>query len=204
MLVGEGLTCVRDGRTLFARLNLSLEPGDVLQVQGLNGAGKTSLLRILCGLTLPREGTVYWGGNDIRQDRTEYHRELLYIGHNPGIKQELTALENLHFFRCLGGHTSDTTQLSEALDQVGLFGYEQTLVRNLSAGQRRRVALARLWLTSAPMWILDEPFTAIDRKGIHNLENRIAAHANDDGIVILTTHQPLDLAGCRLRHLDLQ
>ncbi|HYQ93090.1 MAG TPA: heme ABC exporter ATP-binding protein CcmA, partial [Candidatus Competibacteraceae bacterium] len=139
MLEGHHLTSVRDGRTLFTDLNLRLEIGQVLQVEGANGAGKTTLLRILCGLTQPREGTVHWQGHDIQHHRAVYHENLLYIGHNPGIKPELTALENLHFFQSLGGHDDQATALTEALDRVGLYGYEDTPVRSLSAGQRRRV-----------------------------------------------------------------
>jgi heme exporter protein A len=203
MLEGLGLSCVRDGRTLFKNLDLLLEPGTALQIEGVNGAGKTSLMRILCGLAQPRLGEVHWSGENIHRCRTEFHRHLLYIGHNPGIKHELTALENLHFFRSLGGHANDAVSLEEALDHVGLYGYEDVLVRSLSAGQRRRVALARLWLSTTSLWILDEPFTAIDRQGIRNLEARIADHLGAGGMAVLTTHQALDLGDSQLRRLQL-
>lgn len=203
MLESRDLCCVRDRRVLFEDLNLRLEPGDILQVEGPNGAGKTSLLRILCGLSQPQAGAVYWSGADIRGCRAEYHRELLYNGHSPGIKEELTALENLRFFRTLGGHVAVSSQIEEALDRMGLYGYEDVEVRALSAGQRRRVGLARLWLSTARLWVLDEPFTAIDREGIRNLENRLAEHAEGGGMAVLTTHQALHRGKIPIRHLRL-
>jgi heme exporter protein A len=203
MLEGQGLSCVRAGRTLFKGLNLHLASGELIQVAGVNGAGKTSLLRILCGLLEPREGTVYWRGSDIRGCRHRYHRELLYIGHNPGIKEELTPLENLAFFHALSGHVKEEAALEEALERVGLYGYEEVAVKTLSAGQRRRVTLARLWLSQAPLWVLDEPFTAIDREGIRNLEERLIIHTRRGGIAVLTSHQALHLDGCQVRRLRL-
>lgn len=192
MLEGHGLTSVRDGRTLFKDLDLRLEPGHALQVQGANGAGKTTLLRILCGLTQPRDGMVHWRGHAIYQQRFVYHRELLYIGHVPGIKQELTALENLRFISALEGRAAMLPALEQALEQVGLLGYEDLLVRSLSAGQRRRVALARLWLSQAQLWVLDEPFAALDREGIARLETRLMDHLEHAGMIIITSHQPVN------------
>ena len=203
MLEGNGLTCVRDGRVLFNELNLRLEAGEILQVEGANGAGKTSLLRILCGLAQPREGTVYWQGKNINHYRSVYYRELLYIGHNPGVKQELTPLENLHFLRALKGRGGEHMAIDKALEQVGLYGYEDVTVRTLSAGQRRRVALARLWLSQGCLWVLDEPFTAIDRNGIRNLETQLMHHVQCGGMVIITSHQMPQWVGCRVRQLSL-
>ncbi len=203
MLEGRALTCVRDGRTLFEDLDCRLKRGEVLRVEGANGAGKTSLLRILCGLALPRDGVVRWHGEDIHRCRWEYHRHLLYIGHYPGIKEELTALENLRFFRSLGGYAGDREAQEAALDKIGLYGYEDVPVRALSAGQRRRVALARLWLSTASLWILDEPFTAIDKEGIRHLEERLADHVKKGGMVAITSHQALGLEGCHVRRLGL-
>ena len=203
-LAARGLTCVRAGRTLFENLDLDLAPGELLQVEGENGAGKTSLLRILCGLTQARDGVVTWDDGDIRDYRPEYHAQLLYIGHYPGIKEELTPLENLRFFRALGGHGADDSVLEAALDTGGLFGYEDVPVRTLSAGQRRRAALARLWLSTATLWILDEPFTAIDRAGVERLEARLAEHTHDGGMAVLTSHQALHLQASAIRHLSLQ
>lgn len=203
MLEGRNLTCIRDGRALFKDLNVHLQSSEILQIEGANGAGKTSLLRILCGLAQPQQGTVYWQGDDIRRCRPLYYQTLLYLGHNPGIKQELTAFENLRFFRSLSGHKGSTTDLEEALDQIGLYGYEDILVRALSAGQKRRVALARLWLSTASVWVLDEPFTAIDRVGIRNLEFRLAQHVRKGGMVLFTSHQASHLNECRVRRLSL-
>ncbi len=202
-LEGRGLGCARDGRTLFRDLDLSLAGGEVLQVEGANGAGKTTLLKVLCGLVQPQAGEVHWRGEDIVRCRSGYHAELLYIGHSPGIKDELTAVENLRFFRSLGDHAAVDEALEEALEAVSLFGYEDVPVRALSAGQRRRVALSRLWLSEAPLWVLDEPFTAIDRRGVTNLEARLAAHAAAGGLALLTSHQPLHLEAVDVRRLGL-
>ncbi len=202
-LSAEGLSCIRDGRALFRRLSLAVAPGEVVQVRGDNGAGKTSLLRILCGLTQPQEGTVFWRGQDIRRCRLDYHGALLYIGHAPALKEELSPLENLTFYRALGDHVGSPTELEQALDAMGLYGFEEVAVRTLSAGQRRRAALARLWLSPAPLWVLDEPFTALDAKGIRNLEARLTAHADGGGSILLTSHQPVHLDGRVVRHLEL-
>ena len=199
LLEASELTCIRDHRVLFSELNLQLQAGEILQIEGVNGAGKTSLLRILCGLMSPQEGDVYWRGETIRRCRPLFHEELLYIGHNPGVKEELTAQENLRFYQAQGAHRGD---IDEALDQVGLYAYEDVLVRSMSAGQRRRVALARLWLSTATLWILDEPLTAIDRDGISHLQARLQQHAENGGSVILTSHQPLNAAS--VRRLELK
>ena len=191
MLEGQALGCVRDRRVLFEDLSFKLESGAIIQIEGANGAGKTTLLRVLCGLSLPQQGRVLWNGEDILDNRIDYHRRLLYLGHSPGIKDELTALENLSFYSALHGGSRDGERLYQALDQVGLYGFEDSPARSLSAGQKRRVALARLWLTEADVWILDEPLTAIDRSGIAGLESRLAEHASAGGSVMLTSHQPL-------------
>lgn len=202
MLEGRHLTSVREGRALFENLSLRLEPGQVLQVEGPNGAGKTTLLRILCGLTLPRAGMVCWQGEDIRFHRPLYHEALLYIGHNPGLKPELTPLENLRFFQALNSQSAAIAP-ALALARVNLYGYEDSPVRLLSAGQRRRVALARLWLSAAPLWVLDEPFTAIDRAGVRALELRIQEHVSAGGLVAITSHQPVRLDDCSVQSLLL-
>ena len=195
MLEARELLCERDERTLFSGLSFTLNAGEWVQITGSNGAGKTTLLRLLTGLSRPDAGEVLWQGQPLHQVRDSYHQNLLWIGHQPGIKTRLTALENLHFYHRDG----DTAQCLEALAQAGLAGFEDIPVNQLSAGQQRRVALARLWLTRATLWILDEPFTAIDVNGV----DRLAQHTEQGGIVILTTHQPLNVAESKIRRISL-
>ncbi|MGT8978524.1 cytochrome c biogenesis heme-transporting ATPase CcmA [Escherichia coli] len=198
MLEARELLCERDERTLFSGLSFTLNAGEWVQITGSNGAGKTTLLRLLTGLSRPDAGEVLWQGQPLHQVRDSYHQNLLWIGHQPGIKTRLTALENLHFYHRDG----DTAQCLEALAQAGLAGFEDIPVNQLSAGQQRRVALARLWLTRATLWILDEPFTAIDVNGVDRLTQRMAQHT-EQGIVILTTHQPLNVAESKIRRISL-
>lgn len=199
MLEARELLCERDERTLFSGLSFTLNAGEWVQITGSNGAGKTTLLRLLTGLSRPDAGEVLWQGQPLHQVRDSYHQNLLWIGHQPGIKTRLTALENLHFYHRDG----DTAQCLEALAQAGLAGFEDIPVNQLSAGQQRRVALARLWLTRATLWILDEPFTAIDVNGVDRLTQRMAQHTELGGIVILTTHQPLNVAESKIRRISL-
>ena len=196
MLEARELLCERDERTLFSGLSFTLNAGEWVQITGSNGAGKTTLLRLLTGLSRPDAGEVLWQGQPLHQVRDSYHQNLLWIGHQPGIKTRLTALENLHFYHRDG----DTAQCLEALAQAGLAGFEDIPVNQLSAGQQRRVALARLWLTRATLWILDEPFTAIDVNGVDRLTQRMAQHTEQGGIVILTrTTASRALPSLRLR-----
>jgi len=187
MLSARNLTCLRDNRTLFSGLSFAVSAGEIVQIEGANGAGKTSLLRILAGLSRADEGEVLWQQQSIYRQREAYHASLLYLGHQPGVKAILTPLENLSFYH------GDCPQalLWQALEQVDLIGYEDVPVAQLSAGQQRRVALARLWLTPAALWILDEPLTAIDRAGVEALMALFMRHTAQGGAVILTTHQPL-------------
>lgn len=190
MLEAKSLQCVRDERTLFDGLSFLVSPGDIIQVEGPNGAGKTSLLRILAGLAQPDSGEVLWLGENTRQQRDRYHQDLLFLGHQPGIKSMLTPYENLQFYQAVG-QPSNRQAIWQALEQVGLVGYEDVPVAQLSAGQQRRVALARLWLSRHPLWILDEPLTAIDKQGVVALIALFERHAQQDGMVLLTTHQDL-------------
>ena len=199
MLEARELLCERDERTLFSGLSFTLNAGEWVQITGSNGAGKTTLLRLLTGLSRPDAGDVLWQGQPLHQVRDSYHQNLLWIGHQPGIKTRLTALENLHFYHRDG----DTAQCLEALAQAGLAGFEDIPVNQLSAGQQRRVALARLWLTRATLWILDEPFTAIDVNGVDRLTQRMAQRTEQGGTVILTTHQPLNVAESKIRRISL-
>lgn len=199
MLNVLNLACVRDERVLFRGLSFSLNSGEIFQIAGVNGAGKTSLLRILSGLATPEEGEVKWQGERLKRTRDNFHQQLLWLGHQPGIKAVLTADENLRFF-----HSDSAIKTRwDALAAIGLVGYEDVPVGQLSAGQQRRVALARLWLSAAELWILDEPFTALDPAGIEKLTCRLEAHAKRGGSVLLTTHQPLRPVECTFRKLTL-
>ncbi|GAA3538525.1 cytochrome c biogenesis heme-transporting ATPase CcmA [Zobellella aerophila] len=202
MLEARALTCVREERTLFRELSLRVEPGDLVQIAGPNGAGKTSLLRLLAGLSRPFSGEVLWQGEPIQHGRDGYHAELFYLGHQAGIKHELTAFENLAFFRRMH-HGQSQANLWQVLAQVGLAGLEEQYAGQLSAGQKRRVALARLWLGGPRLWILDEPFTAIDKHGVKVLENLLLTHTDAGGMVLITTHQDLSLCAGRVRTLTL-
>ncbi|CAI1791275.1 MULTISPECIES: cytochrome c biogenesis heme-transporting ATPase CcmA [Serratia] len=192
MLEAKSLSCVRDERILFSELSFTVKPGEIIQVEGPNGAGKTSLLRILAGLAQPESGEVCWRGQNTLRHRENYHQDLLFLGHQPGIKTMLTPFENLQFYQAVRA-APDRQAIWRALEQVGLVGYEDLPVAQLSAGQQRRVALARLWLSECPLWILDEPLTAIDKQGVAELISLFEQHAQQGGMVLLTTHQ--DLAG---------
>ncbi|WP_380179567.1 cytochrome c biogenesis heme-transporting ATPase CcmA [Kalamiella sp. sgz302252] len=199
MLQAHNLCCVRDQRTLFSELSFTVSAGDIIQIEGVNGAGKTSLLRILAGLSRAEQGEVLWQQQPTRKQREVWHRALLYLGHQPGVKAVLTARENLQFF-----HAAEPLEkLWQALEEVDLTGYEEIPVAQLSAGQQRRVALARLWLSDAPLWILDEPLTAIDKSGVARLMQLFARHADNGGSVILTTHQDLPDPAGRVRKIQL-
>ncbi len=201
-LQAHSLSCERGDRELIRDLNLEIKPGKLVLVEGSNGSGKTTLLRTLCGLRTPGAGRITWCGEDIRHFRSEYHAELNYIGHLPGIKDDLSAIENLQIGCQLQTMHADI-DLMDVLDKVGLFGFEELPCRTLSAGQRRRVALARLWAIKAPLWILDEPFNAIDKKGVELLLGLLESHINNKGLVVLTTHQHLDIGEGRLQRLNL-
>ncbi len=189
LISGVKLTCIREERLLFDALSLEINAGDIVQVEGPNGSGKTSLLRILSGLSQPYEGQVHYKNRAISRCREEFQQNLLYFGHLSGIKGEMTAEENLKFNLSLHGNNTDNTLAY--LAKVNLHGFEDSLASHLSAGQHRRIALARLFQSNAPIWILDEPFTAIDKQGVASLELLFCQHAERGGCVILTTHQDL-------------
>ena len=201
-LEAVNLECVRSDRLLFAGLNLSLRPGNLIQIEGPNGSGKTSLLRILCGLTSATQGAVRWCGQDIRKARADYMAEVAYLGHSPGIKGDLTPIENLAIARGLAQANSGTS-VDEALGRLEMTDFDEQPVRTLSAGQRRRVALARLLATRATLWILDEPFTALDRSGVRLVEEMLAGHLASGGMAVLTTHHPIDVAESHVTRVDL-
>jgi heme exporter protein A len=188
MLEAADLQCERGGRTLFRNLSLSLPPGELLRICGPNGSGKTSLLKILCGLLPPAAGEVRWQGRSIRSLREEYSRQLLYLGHAPAVKDELTAAENLRIACTLAGLSVSAEEVAAA---VGRFGIPaDTALRQLSQGQRRRAALARLALSGkVPLWLLDEPFTALDAAGATLLDQQLAELAGATTL-LLSTHDP--------------
>ena len=204
MLEALSVGCVRGERRLFSGVGFTLAAGQLLRVSGANGSGKTSLLRILCGLLTPDQGEVRWNSGTIGPQREEYHRSLAYIGHLNGLKDELSALENLEVAASLAGIPAGLEARSAALDAFGLSASADAAVRHLSQGQRRRVALARLALSAAvPLWILDEPFTALDAHAVGRLEGLIAGHVRSGGMVVLTTHMEVSIAAADVLRLDL-
>lgn len=182
------LACERDNRVLFSRLDLRVAPGDMLQIEGPNGCGKTTLLRALATLLGDYQGEILWQGHPIAQDRLAYLNHLLFIGHLPGVKKSLSPRENLHFLMNLQAGV-DADVIDQALGEIGLYGYEDMPGYHLSAGQLRRVSLARLYLSQAPIWLLDEPYTAIDKQGVAQLEALFTRHTAAGGCIILTSHQ---------------
>jgi heme exporter protein A len=203
-LEGTALECTRGERTLFAGLAFTLRGGELLRVAGANGTGKTSLLRIACGLLEATEGTVRWRGQDIRRLREDFSRELVYLGHAAAVKDDLTAEENLEVACTLSGIGAQRAQYREALASLGLAGCEDLPARVLSQGQRRRVALARLVLArSVPLWLLDEPFTALDAAAADYVRELIAAHVGRGAAVMYTTHQEIPIAAGAASRIDL-
>ena len=195
MLSVANLSCVRGARRLFSGLAFELAAGEWLHVQGENGAGKTTLLRALVGLSHPDQGEIRWHDQPISDLAEDYRRELLYLGHYGAVKEELTPLENLSLAASLDGRSLDDREALAALHRFGLKGREELPVRFLSAGQKRRVLLARLVTRKAVLWVLDEPFTALDVKAVDMLSALIAEHVTGGGMVILTSHQAMPIAG---------
>jgi len=204
MIEAVNLRCERGERLLFSGLSFSAERGTLLRIAGPNGTGKTSLLRIMCALLEPTAGEVRWKGGNIRRLREDYWKDLVYIGHLNGVKDDLTVRENLRIAVGLGGRRATEGDLARALDAVGLAGFEDSMARFLSQGQRRRVALARLYVSAAvPLWILDEPFIALDTRGVAALSALIAGHVGGGGTVVLTTHQEVPVDAARRKRVDL-
>ena len=197
----ENLACIRDDRVLFEHLSLSLAAGQMLLVEGRNGSGKTSLLRILTGLKLADEGEVLWRGKDIQQLAADYTEQVSYVGHHDGVKRDLSCLENLRLVQAMGKPSG--VELDEALERVSLFRFGDTLVSNLSAGQKRRLALSRLMVTESLLWILDEPFTSLDKKSMAGFELMFENHLAQQGIIVMTSHHDIGMSNADIQRLDL-
>ena len=203
MLEVANLECIRGDRRLFTGLSFELAAGELLHLHGHNGSGKTTLLRTICGLITPTDGEVRWQGQNVRKLRDDFARELVYIGHKNAIKADLTGTENLRIACQLDGMAVSVKQAWEALEKMGLRGHEDLPVRVLSQGQKKRVALARLLLNKSPLWILDEPFTALDKAAVAFLQTVIQEHVAAGGMSILTTHQEVALTRGQVKSLRL-
>ena len=194
MLQTVALSCRRGDRRLFSGLTVTVQPGTLLAVVGENGSGKTSLLRMLTSLLPPEEGAILWQGQDIREQREQYSAQLTYIGHLNGIKDDLTAMENLALSVSLSGDHGDEPAAHAALEAVGLRRQAHQLpTKVLSQGQKRRVALARLWLSTRPLWLLDEPFTSLDTAATGLVTEQLQKHLTRGGIAVVVTHQEVGL-----------
>jgi heme exporter protein A len=201
VLEARALSCVRGDKALFSGLDFQITGGDCLHVRGENGVGKTTLLRILTGLSQAESGEVLWNQQVIDSQSSAYHRELLFLGHRDALKEELTALENLQMYAAIDDVELLLENALAALWRFGLRGREHLPIQCLSAGQKRRVLMARMLTRQARLWILDEPFNALDVKAIAELENLIAEHLSIGGLLVLTSHQAVNIANVKV--LDL-
>ncbi|RVU83365.1 cytochrome c biogenesis heme-transporting ATPase CcmA [Leucothrix sargassi] len=199
----QQLQCSRGDLAVFQGLSFSLSAGQLLWVEGRNGSGKTTLLRTVCGLFLADEGEVLWQGEPAKKVPDQFYKQLLYIGHQNALKLDLTPLENLQTLCRLAGNPVTEEAVEAALLKMGLAGYEDVPVRQMSQGQQRRVALSRLLLTGASLWVLDEPFVALDVAAVELLQSIIVEHVESEGMVILTTHQAVPLPAEKMQRLSL-
>jgi heme exporter protein A len=191
----SNLSCSRGDKRLFSGVSFALQPGEWLHLEGDNGVGKTSLLRLACGLSALEQGEIQWQGQPVSSNIDEFRANLAYLGHQLALKEDLTPLENLRADTAIAGRTLSLADAKSALAQLGLKGREHLPVRVLSQGQKRRTALARLLVSSAPLWILDEPFVALDAAAQKVLSDIINGHLNRQGMVLFTSHQMVTLAG---------
>jgi heme exporter protein A len=198
------LGCSKGGRELFKNVDCVLEAGSWLYVAGANGVGKTSLLRMVCGLASIDSGDILWNGSSIHAQGEAYHQDLCYLGHLNALQESMTVDENLSFRAALGGVASDPAQNQQVLTRFGLRGRGRQLVRHLSQGQKRRVALSRLAMSAARLWVLDEPYVAMDEAGIRLLADLIADHLRSGGLAVLTSHQRVPIGDIPAQLLELQ
>jgi heme exporter protein A len=201
LLQTRNLSCMRNDRLLFGRLNIGLEAGQMLVVEGPNGCGKTSLLRILTGLRMADGGEVLWRGEAIDRLAGDYFEQVNYVGHHDGVKHELSCLENLRLARAMG--VPSQQGLDDVLDQVNLYAYGETEVGSLSAGQKRRLALGRLLATDALLWILDEPFTSLDKASMALFSGVFEQHLQRQGVIVMTSHHDISLPAQSLQRLKM-
>ena len=201
-LKAQGLKCVKGNTELFSDIHFEVQSGEALVVEGSNGSGKTSLLRILCGFNYPVEGEITWNGTAI-DGHESYQQQISYIGHASGVKLDLTVLENLVFAQRLVGSTRAEDEIKEIIREVGLFKQRHLQTRKLSAGQKRRVALARLQLEERQLWILDEPLTALDREFVTEFEKVLENHLQQNGMLIVTTHREMILPAAQMKRIIL-
>ena len=203
MLKVRELECVRGDNQLFSDIDFELEPAELLHLRGSNGSGKTTMLRALCGLLAPLSGEILWKGEPINKIRDEYFAHMTYLGHLSGIKGDLTAYENIQLYADLSGQKIKESSISEALFTLGLATRAELPTRVLSQGLKKRVALARLLVLKRKLWILDEPFVALDVAAVGLLEKIISDHVADGGMVVLTTHQEVEIMTGARKELDL-
>ena len=202
-LSARGLACERGGRRLFERVGFELDPSELLWVRGQNGRGKTSLLRLVAGLSTPEDGQILWGGVPVRR-APDYCHQLVYIAHTNALKEDLTVSEALEFLLRIHGRKHDGAVLQAGLERMGLLARRGAMVRTLSQGQRRRVALTRLAIEDSPStWILDEPFDSLDVQGVERLNGLLSEHLLRGGRVILTSHQNLNTTVLAPREVNL-
>ena len=203
MLEVINLGCIRGDRRLFKDLNFSAQPNELIELRGANGSGKTSLLRLLCGLATPAKGEVRWQGKNIRSLGEEYFRDVAYLAHQNAVKDELSAIENLRISSAVNGNALKRDQAQQILGRIGLSSQQNLPARSLSAGQRRRLALARLLTSDAKFWILDEVLTSLDDAAVKLSHEFIGEHLKTGGLAIIATHHDLDLAADRIQRIEL-
>jgi heme exporter protein A len=202
-LEAHALECIRGRRRLFSDLTFFIRPGDCFEVRGANGSGKTSLLRMLCGLLPPTSGEVLWAGERIETQRASYVESLTYVGHRNAVKDEMTTLENLLVSSALSGFELSGSEAQEALAHMSLVDHANTRARYLSEGQRRRLALARLVNCERPLWLLDEVMTSLDAGAVRRVAGLIDGHIERGGMAVIATHQDLMLSSRLTRRIEL-